>query len=753
MFEKRLDDQEPLFSPLAEHGYIGIGMQLISGDGDRDDSSNGSGSCSDTYLRFPSGSFVLFGPNGVGKSRVLRALREALGAKPDPDSEFVTVLFKRAIDARFHELRAVANRVIEGPDSDRYPRWENRPAELAMTIAEERYVCFRRGPEHDHYGDQISVGISQDSEHEIVRQAVARLFKQLRAPFEEPQAMADFIDSYQPDWCPVFADADDPDIAFNVQALTEDGIEWLRSPEGQAAIRAMPWRHYAQMLETVLPADFFDADEPLLGGSQWTVNFGRFVEHDRPAWAPWPLEWWPVEDSLPQPPKPKAVQAPLKTWLEDGRDGFLIQDVDDLTADPNILLDGTPAGGLKTVGARIAELATTLLERFLVDPVRIEYGQSLEDTSEWHFYSHWTNRAFSELDGFSSTQKRWIATALNLAALIVAREQQLVLSRPDLRSPVSLIVTCDEPELGLPPAGQRHLSRGLSSTAQEFGVTFILASHSSAVLADESFELVRVGRTASHYHGEAELDRVTLYPIDGGERSRLETVGVAPSEMLHLYKTILLVEGLHDLWVLDELIGTELDALRVKIVPVHGAKQAAALFASEAGLIFEHTPEANFVVAVDGTEQHLLDAMLGAARADKEGRDRLAEIDAIVQGGQPSDEAKVMHALLRKAIETDRLSRLSGLFGFAERDIIEYLEPSAFGLAIGWPELRSEHAEQLKTTRGAARDFKRWLELTYEANFDEVTIRSAVTQDSIPDEMLELLELCRSAGQSNQMTR
>lgn len=110
MFEKRLDDQEPLFSPLAEHGYIGIGMQLISDDLDWDDSSNGS-SCSDTYLRFPSGSFVLFGPNGVGKSRVLRALREALGSKPDPDSEFVTVLFN--IFAPDGDLTHVLSRELE----------------------------------------------------------------------------------------------------------------------------------------------------------------------------------------------------------------------------------------------------------------------------------------------------------------------------------------------------------------------------------------------------------------------------------------------------------------------------------------------------------------------------------------------------------------------------------------------------------------------------------------------------------------
>ena len=315
-------------------------------------------------------------------------------------------------------------------------------------------------------------------------------------------------------------------------------------------------------------------------------------------------------------------------------------------------------------------------------------------------------------------------------------------------------MTCDEPELGLPMQGQKHLSRGLSSIAQDFGITFALASHSPAILADENFSLVRVGRTSSmirSLNGEIRLvdDVVALELIDEGERQRLVKVGVAPSEMLHLYQTILLVEGLHDLWVLDELVGPELENLRVKVLPVHGAKQAASLFASEAGLIFDHVPDANFVVAVDGTRQDLLAAMLSAAHADGLASERLRELDRIVSDGDPSDEAKVMHALLRKAIESDRLERLGGLFGFLERDIIEYLEPAAFGLESSWTELRTQHLELLETKKGTAKDFKRWLGIKYNVSFDEPTVRSAVPQDSIPDEVLTLLELCRSASATN----
>jgi hypothetical protein len=218
--------------------------------------------------------------------------------------------------------------------------------------------------------------------------------------------------------------------------------------------------------------------------------------------------------------------------------------------------------------------------------------------------------------------------------------------------------------------------------------------------------------------------------------------------MLHLYRVILLVEGLHDLWVLDEIIGPELDEAQVKVVPVHGAKQAARLFASEAGLLFEHVPEAKFVIAVDGSKQDLLAEMLATAQVPRQGSDSLQELDHLMRSAEASDEAKVMHTLLRRAIETDRLNDIGGLFGFKERDIIEYLEPAVFGLDCTWPELRAQHQERLDNKQGTARDFKKWLELAHNASFDEATIRSAVPQDSIPGEVLMLLDLCRSAAAS-----
>ena len=62
-------------------GLIGIGIHLNPQDEHDDAHTTTLGFFEDIYLRFPSGSFALYGPNGVGKSRVLQAIKEALGAK------------------------------------------------------------------------------------------------------------------------------------------------------------------------------------------------------------------------------------------------------------------------------------------------------------------------------------------------------------------------------------------------------------------------------------------------------------------------------------------------------------------------------------------------------------------------------------------------------------------------------------------------------------------------------------------------
>lgn len=742
--DKGLSDRSRFLS-LPEDGFLGIGVQL-NPEYEYRNNYDGSevGLFNDTYLRFPNRSFVLFGPNGIGKSRFLQAIKESLEDEGECTHE--TVLFYAKESNRQPEYREVLeNRQNQYFGSPPMPLEED----VIEGLIADGNICKRRSP--GSRPPMVAVGVSQDSASPAVRDAVSELLATIRKPLDDPEHFVEILteilnwssDHQAADVTPLYnylrSRGADPDEVHG--PITDEHLRWLGSPEGLAALREWTWDDYCFFLELSQPNMFFEFEEPFT--TNWP-NFGRFNEAQRPAWAPWPLEWTPGDTE-------RSFGWPSARPL----------DVDNLSIEPVELLKGLEIHWFEPHGLHLARLASDLLRRLLLNAPSISLV--FDDSTSWDpevdFHERqWLIGAapswriqdpysglYRNPESFSPTQQRWIALAINLA---------LRIQDPNGDYPGgSLVVICDEPELGLPPEGQRHLSRGLSSIAKEYGVTFILASHSASILADSSFDLIRVGRKQPQdlEHIRKSHSRVSVTPIDQGERSRLTKVGVPPSEMLYLFQTVLLVEGLHDLWVLDELVGPELEELRVKVLPVHGAKQAAALFASEAGLLFEHIPGAKFVVAVDGTKQELLEAMLSEAQGEASEAERLAALGEIVSNGEASDEAKVMHALLRKAIETDRIGDVGGLFGFRERDIIEYLDPAAFGLDLTWPELREKHQERLENKKGTPRDFKKWLELSFNASFDEVTIRSAVPQDSIPEEVLTLLDLCRAVDEPTEM--
>ena len=76
-----------------------------------------------------------------------------------------------------------------------------------------------------------------------------------------------------------------------------------------------------------------------------------------------------------------------------------------------------------------------------------------------------------------------------------------------------------------------------------------------------------------------------------------------------------------------------------------------------------------------------------------------------------------MHTLLRRAIETDRLDDIGGLFGFKERTSSSTSNQRYLVSIAPQPELRAQHQERLDNKQGTARDFKKWLELKHNASY------------------------------------
>lgn len=732
---------------MVEAGALGLGVFLDNAHGWPPAFGGLSEADDEVYLRFSDGPIALYGPNGVGKTRVLRAVREALC--DDVEATHSTCLFikqpHREFSAGFEDYEWLLDpgegirnyladrRPVLGGNVSPYEAPDPLPDDLKRAIAGEALTCRFRS----RLGIETAVGIPGDPSNEAVRHALQNLFLQIRRPFDDPEFLYER-------WI-----IEEPGLEvlssrlLQQGAVTADELEGEALPAEHPAIRehlsSLDWAQYINLLD-----DWIDHPEELsleeeLLAQRWP-SWGFFVQQNRPVWAPWPLEQVPEGDRSGFTTRPEVelvVVDEIDIRPETVLGSFTFEEIGRwFSEDP------------KTPAQEIADLATEILARLLNPAPRIgittfdhdwaSHGWHVGTEVKWLFFDAFSGLYITEFEKLSPTLQRWVALAIDLAVRIWSRQRDLD------EHGSALVYLCDEPETGLPVAAQRYLSDGIASLFQDYGVTFIVATHSGAILADPRFNLTKVGRRTNHAsQAQANVD---LVPIDSGERDRLERAGVPISEMLYLYRVVLLVEGLHDLWVLDELIGRELQQARVKVVPVHGAKQAASLFASEAGLIFEHVPEAKFVVAVDGTKQELLEAMLTAAFKVDSTTSDFSALDQVVRDGSPSDEAKVMQTLLRRAVETDRLDDIAGLFGFIERDIIEYLDPAAFGLEMTWPDLRNEHHERLENKKGTPRDFKKWLELSYNAGFDEATIRSAVPQDSIPEEVLTLLDLCRTAG-------
>ena len=108
---------------LAEAGALGMGVFLDnpygwpSVSGDLPEAEN------EVYLRFSDGPIALYGPNGVGKTRVLQAVREALS--DDGDANHSTCLFikerPREISTNDYEWLIEPGEGIENYLADRRP--------------------------------------------------------------------------------------------------------------------------------------------------------------------------------------------------------------------------------------------------------------------------------------------------------------------------------------------------------------------------------------------------------------------------------------------------------------------------------------------------------------------------------------------------------------------------------------------------------------------------------------------------------
>ena len=427
-------------------------------------------------------------------------------------------------------------------------------------------------------------------------------------------------------------------------------------------------------------------------------------------------------------------------------------DLNDLTIDVLERLIAPPAGPQPhrhVPGEEVSALPSLLVEHggsFRVDPVvapfldrasmeatrfasmLLEHAPRMEcrltPPSRWHREPavRWialdTSGHWVDLDELSSAQQRWAKFSIRLAL-------------GNYRAGVPLVVLLDEPEKALHRTAERHLARGLRQLTDEFDATVIVATHSPAFLDGSPRQLVHIRRDAD---GRTVADK-----MPNNLRERIGTLGLDTSDLLQLCRTVVLVEGQHELVIFDELFDSEFREAGAIAFAIRGVTKLAS--AADAQLMFGYT-NARLLVVVDNEDAERVRSIWErACGAADSGADPIPVLSEFTKKKKDT-EALFLQEFCALAIRERHRGRI-GFYTMSLPDIPEYLP--VHSVASGappeatWESLHKLHRQTAKHIR-----FKDWMSSEYHADYTEDGLRSAVRSlDHIDAELVGLLNEIR----------
>jgi hypothetical protein len=231
----------------------------------------------------------------------------------------------------------------------------------------------------------------------------------------------------------------------------------------------------------------------------------------------------------------------------------------------------------------------------------------------------------------------------------------------------SSIALIDEPERALHRLGETKVFEGLKNLAD----IVIAATHSPALIADSSVNLIHLAPTGSG------LVSITSH-IGGYAGSRdlspsqiASELGITLSDLLSLLKVVVLVEGAHDELVVESMCPEIAQQADVRMLTLGGTKGIPGI-AKSTFLI--HMTDAQIVVATDNARQAWLKEV-EARVIDRRNRGlnwRRELRDA--RDARATPEERLLLELLGSAIETNQESRVH-YFGFSKPDIVKFMDP------------------------------------------------------------------------------
>lgn len=398
----------------------------------------------------------------------------------------------------------------------------------------------------------------------------------------------------------------------------------------------------------------------------------------------------------------------------------------------------------KDVCAEISTRATRIFQNLILDAGALRV--SMTSPGEWDvrdrltWEAHDRSGRWISLTELSDTQQRWARFAIRLAIQQQPERLKLLL--------------IDEPERGLHRRAESHLQRALARLAEDDpDLTIVLASHSPIFLEANNATLHHLAR-----NDDGQLEVHDLKAVD---RHHVNDLGISTTDLLQLTRIVLLVEGQHDEWVLDELFHDEFARLGVRVMSMRGANKLIA--AADGQLLFDFT-DAHLVVMLDNSDT---DSSNSAFNEAIDSWNRTGNISDAEQAlakllkpnkeiGRNSKDAQTEATALKDfclaAISLGRHNRV-GFQHLGKLDIEDYFDPRHFlpktsgqVRVPSWTALRKEHQAAKRRDSGTP-NFKRWLTATYDARFSERNFREAVrdarAKNSIHPDFTEALDRLR----------
>ncbi|MGB7686049.1 MAG: AAA family ATPase [Solirubrobacterales bacterium] len=304
------------------------------------------------------------------------------------------------------------------------------------------------------------------------------------------------------------------------------------------------------------------------------------------------------------------------------------------------------------VGAELDELAA----EWWVHAQQAEAPNPGEDEAELDEYAaHYESefeKARRELRSIAAGEKNWPEGVLERA---LARRQPENWTSRSARHRRLFIV--DEPERHLHPNVQREAAAWLKRSTAEQSGTCLLATHSTPFLAlpsDQDAPLYVYARRTDQGTACEAFDADEIHGLD----QIVAELGFDRGELLTTIALFLVVEGIHDLVVLDRLFG-ELRAARIALLPMEGLSNYQAVLDSDA--LWRYTT-AEVALCTDKFELELLKEVVTDPKKAKE----LRRSDA-------PGETKILAKLLGNA---ERSNKRVYLLGHPGDDLIDVLDES-----------------------------------------------------------------------------